>query len=170
MPHYGSILSVACKLQYHIQEARQRTDTVATCTEIYVFKIRIEYATDCDDSPTTVQFHCLCIVSIYIYACIYIGHRLESYSCSITSTKTTSRCLCNFMPIDRKYINSNSEPCKYLPLAPRYGKKSPIFIQYEFYYLHLIHSFFGWKSNSWSNIMQLFSFHMNLFPWLRIRC
>lgn len=125
MPHYGSILSVACKLQYHIQEARQCTDTVATCTEIYVFKIRIEYATDCDDSPTTVQFHCLCIVSIYIYACIYIGHRLESYSCSITSTKTTSRCLCNFMPIDRKYINSNSEPCKYLPLAPRYGKKAP---------------------------------------------
>lgn len=80
---------------------------VCVCAMRYVLKIWIECATD-DDSP----MYCVCTRSSLI-GNISTTHSIHTIAAQTLATNHLV--VSSFVPIDRKYINSNSEPCKYLP-------------------------------------------------------
>lgn len=105
----------------------------------------------------------------YTFVFVYVYREyLQSIRTIAAQTTTTNHLVVSsFVPIDQKiYINSNIEPCKYLPFSlclsmlcfnveRRKGDKQclfPYMQSQKSYNLHLIHSFIRIIVNSWSNI------------------
>lgn len=108
-----------------------------------------------------------CIVYAHVALIGNISTTHSIHTIAAQTLATNHLVVSSFVPIDRKYINSNSEPCKYLPHSRcrriererrDEAKKTNATVNAYFHmqsqksdYLHLIHSSIFFSVNSWSD-------------------